>query len=205
MAEMIRAAILSGAFPPGARLSVPEIARRFGVSRTPAREGLLMLEREGLVEPRASSGMAVIMGDAKGVLEMLDIREGLEAISTRRAAEHMTAAEITRLRALITRHEGVVRQGDVVRHVELDAEFHGMIRDGARNARLARELVRISQQLRVLNGALSRAAGWSGKAVIRDHRAIAAEIAARNPAGAEAAMRKHIDRIRGFQRITAKV
>jgi len=49
VADRIRAAILSGKLAPGERLSVPDLARRLGVSRTPAREGLLALEREGLV------------------------------------------------------------------------------------------------------------------------------------------------------------
>jgi len=60
VAETIRRAILAGQLPPGTRLSVPKIARQLGVSRTPAREALLVLERDGLIGMRSSNGMEVL-------------------------------------------------------------------------------------------------------------------------------------------------
>ena len=200
VAERLRNAILSGALPPGTHLSVPEIARQLGVSRTPAREGLIVLEREGLVEPRPSAGVAVIAGGAVEILDLLDIREGLEIMTARRAAERMDKGAVRALKALVAEHEAVVKGGDLTRHVELDAAFHAMIREGAGNARLARQLVQIDQQLRVLNGRLSRAKGWSGKAVIRDHRAIVDALAAADADAAERALRAHIERTRTFLR-----
>lgn len=199
VAERLRSAILSGVLAPGTHLSVPEIARQLGVSRTPAREGLIALEREGLVEPRASTGVAVIAGGTPEILDLLDIREGLEIMTARRAAERMDADGIARLRALFAQHEAVVERGDLASHVELDAAFHRLIRDGGGNARLARQLVQIDQQLRVLNSRLSRAQGWSGRAVLRDHKAIIDAIAAGDPDAAERHMRAHIERTRAFQ------
>lgn len=199
VAERLRNAILSGALAPGTHLSVPEIARQLGVSRTPAREGLIALEREGLVEPRASTGVAVIAGGTADILDLLDIREGLEIMTVRRAAERMDGGALARLKALFAQHEGVVEKGDLAGHVELDAAFHGLIRDGADNARLARQLVQIDQQLRVLNSRLSRAEGWSGRAVLRDHKVIIDAIAAGDADSAERHMRAHIARTRKFQ------
>ncbi|KKW92081.1 GntR family transcriptional regulator [Sphingobium chungbukense] len=201
--ERLRSAILSGTLAPGTHLSVPEIAKRLGVSRTPAREGLIALEREGLVEPRASAGVAVIAGGTADILDLLDIREGLEIITVRRAAERMDGEGIAQLKALFAQHEAVVAQNDLARHVELDAAFHGMIRDGAGNGRLARQLVQIDQQLRVLNSRLSRAQGWSGRAVLRDHKAIIDAIEAGNADAAERHMRAHIERTRAFQQRSA--
>ena len=198
VAERLRSAILSGALAPGTHLSVPEIARQLGVSRTPAREGLILLEREGLVESRSSTGVAVITGGTPEILDLLDIREGLEIMTVRRAAERMDEEAVTALKTLFTQHEAVVQQGDLARHVELDATFHGMISEGAGNARLARHLIQIDQQLRVLNSRLSRAKGWSGRAVLRDHHAIIDAIAAKNPDEAEKQMRAHIERTRAF-------
>ena len=195
----LRTAILSGTLPPGTYLSVPEIARQLGVSRTPAREGLIALEREGLVEPRARSGMAVIAGGTADILDLLDIREGLEIMTCRRAAERMDDAAIAQLNDLFVRHEALVERRDLAGHVELDAKFHEMVREGAGNRRLARQLVQIDQQLRVLNSRLSRAEGWSGRAVLRDHRAIIDAIAAHDPDEAERQMRAHIERTRAFQ------
>lgn len=198
VAERLRQAILSGALAPGAHLSVPEIARQLGVSRTPAREGLILLEREGLVEPRSSAGMAVIAGGTAEILDLLDIREGLEIMTVRRAAERMDDRAVDRLKALFAAHEAVLDEGDVGRHVALDAAFHAMIGEGAANARLARQLTQIDQQLRVLNSRLSRAKGWSGRAVLNDHRAIVTAIAKHDPDEAEKRMRMHIERTRAF-------
>lgn len=199
VADRLRAAILSGALAPGTHLSVPEIARQLGVSRTPAREGLIALEREGLLEPRASTGVAVIAGGTPEILDMLDIREGLEIMTVRRAAERMDAGAVERLKTLFAKHEAAVNAGDLVGHVELDAAFHRMIREGSGNERLARQLVQIDQQLCVLNSRLSRAEGWSGRAVLRDHAAIIEAIAAKDSDGAERCMRAHIQRTREFQ------
>ena len=199
VAETLRSAILSGALAPGTHLSVPDIARRLGVSRTPAREGLITLEREGLVEARASSGVAVIAGGTEDILDLLDIREGLEIMAVRRAAERMNETAISQLKATVAEHETVVQNRDLARHVELDAAFHGLILDGAGNARLSRQLIQIDQQLRVLNSRLSRAEGWSGRAVIRDHQAIVDAIAAHHADEAEVQLRRHIARTRAFQ------
>lgn len=196
--ERIRQAILSGQLAPGARLSVPELARQLGVSRTPVREGLLLLEREGLAAPRATSGVAVMAGSADDLLDLLDLREGLEAMAARRAAERMTPAEIRELKAALKAHAQALASDDLDSHVMWDARFHQQIREGARNPRLARQLVQIEQQCRVLNSRLSRAPGWSAKAVIGDHTAIARAIAARDADQAEAALRRHVVRARSF-------
>lgn len=198
VAERLRSAILSGTLAPGTHLSVPQIARSLGVSRTPAREGLIALEREGLVEPRASAGMAVIAGGTRDILDLLDIREGLEIMTVRRAAERMSGEELKQVEALIAEHERALKRGDLAAHVESDAAFHTAIRDGAGNARLARQLVQIDQQLRVLNSRLSRQHGWSGRAVLNDHRAIIEAVAARDADAAEAQLRGHIARTRAF-------
>nr|WP_232307062.1 GntR family transcriptional regulator [Sphingomonas sp. Y57] len=198
VAGLIRQAILSGELAPGERLSVPELARRLGVSRTPARESLLLLEREGLVVPRSSAGMAVIAGGREEILDLLDIREGLEIMTARRAAERIDAAGVARLEAILADHEAALEDGDLARHVELDAGFHAAIREAAGNDRLARQLGQIELQLRVLNGRLSRAEGWSGRAVLGDHAAIARAIAARDADAAERYMRAHIERTRAF-------
>ena len=205
VAEQLRAAILSGALAPGTHLSVPEIARQLGVSRTPAREGLIALEREGLIEARASAGMAVIAGGSADILDLLDVREGLEIMAVRRAAERMDAAALAELDRIFSQHQAVVKAGDLRGHVEWDAAFHGLIREASGNARLARQLVQIDQQLRVLNSRLSRAEGWSGTAVLRDHGGIIAALRAHDADDAEQRMRAHIQRTRAFHLKSGKL
>ena len=67
---MLREAIVSGRLAPGAHLSVPEIARQLGVSRTPAREALFALERSGLVKVRPRRGAIVVAGGHADLREL---------------------------------------------------------------------------------------------------------------------------------------
>lgn len=193
VAERLRAAIVSGQIAPGARLSVPDIARRLNVSRTPAREGLLMLEREGLVVPHPTSGVTVLMGDRQDMIDLFDLREGLEAIAARRAAERSPGI-VAALESIVDRHEEAVALKDRAAHLECDRAFHRTIREATGNRRLSRQLLQIEQQLVVLNRILTDKPGWRGTAVIRDHRRIAKAIGSGDPDAAENAIRQHIGR-----------
>src|SRR5258708_22450111 len=97
---IIRQAILSGKFAPGTRLSVPELARQLGVSRTPAREALLILESEGLLATRSGLGLEVLIGDHDNLIEILELREAMEGLAARLAAERMSESERQKLSEL---------------------------------------------------------------------------------------------------------
>ncbi len=198
VAETIRRAILAGQLPPGTRLSVPKIARQLGVSRTPAREALLVLERDGLIGMRSSNGMEVLVGDQRGLVEVLEIREAMEGLAARLAADRMADADRARLSKLIELHLSALEEHDLDRHVELDAKFHRLLREGANNSKLASMLERIENQVVLINRGLSDSIGFEPRALKKDHKAIADAIAARDPDRAEAAMRRHVQRMRNF-------
>ena len=96
--ESLRKAIVTGTLPPGHRLSVPEIARRLGVSHTPAREAMLVLERDGLIANRPRFGAEVVRYGDADLNEMLDLREALDGMAARRAAERMSSTDKAALR-----------------------------------------------------------------------------------------------------------
>lgn len=197
VAKVIRDSILSGKLTPGERLSVPELARRLGVSRTPAREALLILEREGLVANRPRLGAEVLRASDTGYGELIDMREALDGMVARLAAERMTDAERKELQALLKAHAKALRAADFDRHIELDLEFHGLLRDAARNGRLARALLDIERQIQLHMRAVGHAPGME-KAVMHDHGAIAAAVVAGDSDGAEKAARAHVNRMRQF-------
>ncbi len=198
VADILRSAILSGSLPPGERLSVPDVARRLGVSRTPAREAMLILQRDGLIATRPRLGAAVVnYGDAE-LAEMLDLREALDGMAARLAAERMTTDEKRALANLLKVHNAALAASDIDRHVELDLEFHRHLRDGAHNSRLHNALLDLERQCHVLMSSTSRAPGFAGRAVMHDHRAIAKAIQIGDADCAEAAARAHVRRIRHF-------
>ncbi len=147
VADAVRQAIMDGKIAPGERLSVPEIARRLGVSRTPAREALLLLERDGLVEARPRLGVVVLRGDHQNLQQLFQLREALEGMTARLAARAMTAEEHAALDAIIDRHEQAVAQQDIEGHVVEDIAFHGTLRDGSGNRYLAQSLTQIERQI----------------------------------------------------------
>jgi DNA-binding GntR family transcriptional regulator len=198
VAESLRTAIVSGTLPPGHRLSVPEVARLLGVSRTPAREAMLILERDGLIATRPRLGAEVVRYGDADLQEMLDLREALDGMAARRAAERMSPAEKQALQALLEQHDAALSAADMERHVELDVEFHRHIRDAAGNQRLSRALLDVERQSHLLMHSTSRAPGFSGPATLRDHRAIVAAIVDGDGDAAERAARAHIHRIRAF-------
>src|SRR5579871_5650190 len=96
-------AITSGEFEPGQKLSESDLARRLGISRGPLREALGRLEGR-LVTRTPRLGVSVIDFNRADLEHLFLVREALEGMAARLAAERMTAAELGRLRALLTHH-----------------------------------------------------------------------------------------------------
>lgn len=198
VADTLRVAIIEGALASGDHLSVPDLARRLGVSRTPAREALLILEREGLVGRRDSAGMQVLAGGTETLVELLEMREVLEGLAARRAAERMDENGRDALQRLHARHREVLAQDDLDEHVVLDTAFHALVREGAQSGALTEQLGRIDRIVQVVNRALSGEQGFDPAVVDLDHGAIIAAIIDRDPDGAEQAARNHVRRMRRF-------
>jgi len=196
----LRQAILDGSLEPGERLSVPELARTLETSRTPVREALYVLERAGLVEIRPRRGAVVFGGGPNSLREMMELREALDGMAARLAAERMTAAERTALDSVARDHDRALGAQDLERHIALDLEFHTLIRDGAHNEQLAADLSRLRDQILLVMRAWSVAPGGMGKGARRDHRAIRRAVLSGDPEAAEAAAREHVRNISAFVR-----
>ena len=102
--ERLRQAVVEGGIAPGSKISEPELARRFGVSRGPLREAIGRLEAAGLVTRRANVGARVVTLSAKGLIEIYQVREALEGMAARLAGERMTGQEIEAMQDLLMRH-----------------------------------------------------------------------------------------------------
>jgi DNA-binding GntR family transcriptional regulator len=141
--ERLRALILTGEYGPDERLIEEQLAERLGVSRTPVRQALTMLEAEGLVEIAPNRGAAVCSFSIEDVWDIYDLRAVLEGHAARRAAGRIEMPELERLRELTGGMEGLA--GRFVDHEEeiralvaLNQEFHGTIVEASRNRRLER-------------------------------------------------------------------
>lgn len=125
--DAVRALIVGGEVPPGARLVERTLADRLGVSRVPVREALRDLVAEGYAVTRATGGIAVRAYPAEEVTELFEIRAALETILLRRAVGGIDPAGARRLRACLDATGDALAQGDRAGAVAGNARFHEVL------------------------------------------------------------------------------
>lgn len=134
--EYLREGILSGKIKSGDRLVETELAERIGTSRTPVREALHTLEREGLVESLHRVGYTVRPISELEVAELSEIRLALEALALRWALRRDPAGLAHAMRENLSRCEQQFAAGNLKAFVEMDAQFHDLISSVADSKRL---------------------------------------------------------------------
>ena len=196
-AELIRAAILDGRLEPGQRLKEEELARELGISRTPVREALLVLQTEGLVEGAPNRGAAVRAYDDADLDDLYQLRAVLEGFAARLAAARISAEQVERLRASCERFAALRAAEDVDELVAENLVFHDTILEAAGSERLT-ALVRGVVQLPLVY----RSYHWYSpeQRLISDHyhRQLAAALAGRDAERAEMVMKEHVLEARDF-------
>lgn len=186
-------AITSGQFEPGQRLSESELARQLGISRGPLREALGRLEGR-LVTRIPRIGVRVIDFDREDLEHLFLVREALEGMAARLAAERMTEQELMRLRELLARHanQPELAAGSAYFQRSTDEDFHFTIVRAARCDHLERMLLtELYFQLRIHRLRSSTRPGRAQQA-LDEHRKILKALGTRDPDSAENAMRRHI-------------
>lgn len=185
----LRHQLLLGAWPPGTRLREAELADRFGVSRTPVREAVRRLLQEGLLETRPTQGVRVRKPDVKSALDAYAVRETLEGMAARLAAERADGRQRRGLRALLGDVEASATR-DQAAQVEADLAFHGRVAELSANDSLIRALETLAGHVTPLK--VHTRDQNAAEATTRQHRAVADAIAAADGDAAERAMRAHV-------------
>src|SRR5262249_47317337 len=168
------------------RLKEVELARQLGVSRTPLREALLILESEGLVVSEVNKGFRVAALSEARVRELYPILGALEGLCVREGGEHLRA-RIGELRAV---NAALRTSRTRARRHALDLKFHELLRDGCPNRSLVELVRRLWLQAQRFDGAADR--GMADPAgSLRDHVAITDAIARGDFAGAAQRLEAH--------------
>lgn len=204
--DSLKSMILSGALRPGERLSETRLSEVIGVSRTPLREALMLLEAEGLVVGRLNSGYSVVHFEPEAIRHLLVAREGIDAWAARLACTTATDDDLTELAAVmdeIDRMDRKARPGgtESERELELGLKIHEVIVAATRNPVLQDITRRLYEQLRA---ALWLEVLWidSWRDAVDQHRAIVDAVTARDSDRAERAARAHVqDSIRNMERV----
>jgi DNA-binding GntR family transcriptional regulator len=133
VAAELRRQIQDGELEPGARLRQVETAEQMGVSTTPVREAFAALAREGLVRQDPHRGTVVFLPSLDELNENYEIREALEPLATKFAAERITEEELAELDALVAEMHGA----DSEHQFSLNRNLHERIYAASRRPRLA--------------------------------------------------------------------
>ena len=143
----LREAILRGDLVPGERLMELQLASKLGVSRTPIREAIRMLEQEGLAITIPRKGAIVAGMTEKDMQDVLEIREALEELSVQVACDKITAEEIEKLQKNMKNFEHSLKSGDLKKMAQADVEFHDVIYQATDNPKLISMLNNLREQM----------------------------------------------------------
>ena len=145
--QTLRQAILKGILQPGERLMEIHLAQKLGVSRTPVREAIRMLEQEGLAITIPRKGAIVAGMTEKDMQDVLEIREALEELSVQVACDKITDEEIAELQKNMKNFEHSLKSGDLKKMAQADVEFHDVIYRATDNPKLINMLNNLREQM----------------------------------------------------------
>lgn len=137
-------------YNPGDKISVEELSRELGVSRTPLWGAINRLEAEGIVEIVPRQGVYLIDYDPQRALEIYVAREALEGMAARLAAENMTDRQLAALKATVAEQRAHLEKGDVERYYAAALDFHEQVLHIAGNHAVKRLLLSILAQIRAM-------------------------------------------------------
>jgi DNA-binding GntR family transcriptional regulator len=190
--EHLKQQILNNQIPADAILVETHLAQQIGISRTPIREALHFLEKEGLLEALPRAGYRVRQIDWQEVEEVVEIRKEVEALAARWAAERIEPAEIEALKANLAQSRIMIEQDNLEQLPELDAQFHEILSRASRSNRLV-DLIQglrsdmLRYRVRSLYHKDTSALALAG------HCHIFECIAGRDPKAVQSAVHKHLD------------
>lgn len=184
--------IVCGRLAPGIALEEEELARQFGVSRTPVREAIRQLEAIGLAVARPHRGAVVAPITAERLDEMFAVLGELEAVCARECATRMAGGERSALGALHERMRQAVRDGELEAYSGLNDSFHDAIGNGSANGFLTDLTLSVRARLQPFRKAQFYASLERMSQSWAEHDRVVAAIMQGSGPAAENAMRDHI-------------
>lgn len=191
--QELRSEIVGGKLAPGAPLVEAKISEELGVSRTPVREALRLLEQDGLVDTVPNKCSIVVGIDRQDISDTYDFRIPTFGLCAKWASERMSDEEIREVQNILELQEYYLAKTDFEKVAENDAKFHDLLYAGCRSRAVTqtmRNLHILSQRAREITPRGRERMAES----VREHRAIFEAIAARDPEGAQEAACAHLCR-----------
>ncbi|GAA5066055.1 GntR family transcriptional regulator [Roseibacterium beibuensis] len=186
--DLILEAIDSGVYRPGSRLVESELAERFGVSRTPIREALQRLETQSLLT-RDGRSLIVASLDHAQTAELYAVRQELEGLAAKLAAQHAAQEEIAVLRDMVEADRALLNDPEAL--ARANRRFHHQIHLASHNRYLVQQLDLVYRSM-ALMARTSLAAAGRGEKALEEHMAIVDAIAERDGERAAQVLKDHL-------------
>jgi DNA-binding GntR family transcriptional regulator len=194
----VRTAIIEGRLKPNDHITEAILTEQLGVSRTPVREALILLEREGLVNFSPNRGAFVRAFDERDVADIFSMRTALENFTAELIIERLDDDDFARLDSLIEQQQQVIERRDFNSVRSIDMAFHRYLVHGSGNRLLVRNWEEIVAQIAALLYMRAEAMpDYDEYLAVRDHQSIVAGYRARDLATVQAANRRINERVAG--------
>ena len=197
--ERLRELVVNGSYQPGAQLNEVDLARRFGVSRGPIREGLQRLVQEGLLRSEQHRGVFIPIMSDDDIADIYLAREAIEGAAMRLAVGSDRGAELAdRMRGLVRQMEQAASSHRWSRVAELDMRFHAEVVEAAESPRLSRMFSSLVDETRVLLAMTTSRADRDDP--VEQHEALVKALESGDPEAASAALEHHFHESRETMR-----
>ncbi len=193
--QQVKRVILEHQIPLGGKLNEGELAATLGISRTPIREAINRLEKEGLVEIFPQRGAFVVKFSEKDIFELFLIRENLEGLAIYLAAKKLNEKDLARLEGCIQGFIEPFTDQDIQRYAREDFKFHQTIILLSGAQRLINLISTLYDHIRIFR---LTTMGLSDrmKTSLNEHRWIITSLRKGNPEASEQRMRQHLRHVR---------
>ncbi len=145
--KTLRQGILKGDLKPGERLMEIHLAGKLGVSRTPIREAIRMLELEGLVTMVPRKGAEVARISKQDLRDVLEVRRSLDSLAVSLACERITDEEKEDLKNAEADFEKAIETSDATTIAEADVRYHDVILKASKNGRLMQMVNNLAERV----------------------------------------------------------
>ncbi len=172
--------IIDGTLQPGEKLNDADLAEALGVSRTPVREALQLLEMQGFVEMHRGRDTRVTLIDKEDILKVYPPLAALEALAGELALPIILSEHIEQLQNINHKFARSVEEREPFRAMEFDEQFHGLIVNVAENPYVASYIETLQMHIRRLKYVLFRQPIAVAQASITEHEAIIAGFRAKD-------------------------
>ncbi|MFN0262908.1 GntR family transcriptional regulator [Tepidamorphus sp. 3E244] len=185
------------------RLDERTMAEQLGISRTPVREALARLERDGFVEIQPRKGVFICRKSLDEVLEMVVAWAALESMAARLATQNATDAELKKLRKMAMRDSESAARADIEEYSEANFQFHQTILEVSHCGLLKKMADGLFMHMHAIRRRAMGEGDRVGRSVI-DHMEIIEALESRDPDLAERLVREHTMRLHDHIRRTWK-